>query len=58
MSAKSLRSCLIAATIVVTLSLGPAKAVSSEPEDTTPQQVFDGMSKSFRAEKAKGVRAR
>ena len=44
--------------IVVTLSLGPAKAASSEPEDTTPQQVFDGMRKSFRAEKAKGVRAR
>jgi putative sterol carrier protein len=58
MSAKSLSSCLIAATIVVTLSLGPAKAASSEPEDTTPQQVFDGMRKSFRAEKAKGVHAR
>src|ERR1700720_1941916 len=58
MTAKSLSSCLIAAMIVVTLSLGPAKAASSEPEDTTPQQVFDGMRKSFRAEKAKGVRAR
>jgi len=33
-------------------------AASSEPDNSTPQQVFDGMRQSFRAEKAKGVHAR
>ena len=33
-------------------------ATTSEPANTTPQQVFDGMRESFRAEKAKGVHAR
>ncbi len=58
MKTKNLSFCLTTVTIVVALSLGAAKAASTEPEDTTPQQVFDGMRKSFRAEKAKGVHAR
>src|SRR5213082_3487832 len=58
MKAKNLSFCLTTATIAVALSLVTAKAASTEPEDTTPQQVFDGMRKSFRAEKAKGVHAR
>ena len=37
---------------------GQTQAASSEPANSTPQQVFDGMRASFRAEKAKGVNAR
>ena len=33
-------------------------ATSTEPPNSTPQEVFDGMRHSFRAEKAKGVHAR
>ena len=35
-----------------------ATAAPNEPENSTPQQVFDGMRQSFQAEKAKGVHAR
>ena len=49
--------CLSSAMIVAALSLCAAKAASNEPENSTPQQVFDGMRQSFRAEKAKGVHA-
>src|SRR5256885_5531838 len=31
------------------------QAASNEPENSTPQQVFDGMKESFKADKAKGV---
>ena len=34
------------------------QAASDEPENSTPQQVFDGMRQSFRADKAKGVHAK
>jgi putative sterol carrier protein len=51
------RFCLATATIVA-LSLGVVIAASTEPANSTPQEVFDGMRKSFRAEKAKGVHAR
>ena len=34
------------------------KAASTDKPDTTPQDVFDGMRKSFRADNAKGVHAR
>lgn len=37
--------------------LGQTLAVEA-PEDTVPQQVFDGMRESFRSDKAKGVHAR
>src|SRR4051794_27098622 len=33
-------------------------AVSAFAENSTPQQVFDGMKESFRADKAKGVHAK
>src|SRR5207249_8425721 len=36
----------------------PAGAASEEPKSSTPQEVFDGMRKSFQKEKAKGVHAR
>jgi len=38
--------------------LGALGATSNEPENKTPQDVFDGMRKSFRPEKAQGVHAR
>jgi putative sterol carrier protein len=51
-------------TISVTLAgmwlsaVGAVSAASNEPDNSTPQQVFDGMRQSFLAEKAKGVHAR
>jgi putative sterol carrier protein len=44
--------------IVMAVCLGAASAASKEPSNSTPQQVFDGMRQSFRANKAKGVHAR
>lgn len=35
----------------------PATALAGDTKNTTPQQVFDGMQKSFNAEAAKGVHA-
>lgn len=40
------------------LSLVAADATGKKGDDTTPQQVFDGMRQSFQAQKAKGVHAR
>jgi len=44
--------------IVMAVYLGAASAASKEPSNSTPQQVFDGMRQSFRANQAKGVHAR
>ncbi len=44
--------------IVMAVCLGAASAASKEPSNSTPQQVFDGMRQSFRANQAKGVHAR
>jgi len=49
---------LTTATIGIALGLGGMTAAAREPSDSTPQQVFDGMRNSFRAEKAKGLRVR
>ena len=49
---------LTTTTMVAALGLGAMNAASSEAEDSIPQQVFDGMRKSFRAEKAKGLHVR
>ena len=38
-------------------SAGFTKATASEKPNSTPQDVFDGMKQSFRADKAKGVHA-
>jgi putative sterol carrier protein len=54
---KAKRTCLATATIVA-LCFNALGATSNEPDSKTPQEVFDGMRKSFRAEKAKGVHAR
>ena len=40
------------------LAIAPTRAASNQTANTTPQQVFDGMRQSFRAEKAKGVHAK
>ncbi len=45
-------------TTVATLGAGAVIAASNEPVNSTPQEVFDGMRESFRADKANGVRAR
>jgi putative sterol carrier protein len=44
--------------IGMAVCLGAASAASKEPSNSTPQQVFDGMRQSFRANQAKGVHAR
>ena len=50
-------SLAISATVMA-VCLGAASAASKEPSNSTPQQVFDGMRQSFRANQAKGVHAR
>lgn len=49
---------LITAILILTIDAGIAKFASAESKSSTPQQVFDGMRRSFRAEKAKGLNAR
>ena len=49
---------LTAATIIVATGLNAMIAASNGPPHSTPQQVFDGMRNSFRAEKAQGLRVR
>ena len=58
MKAKNVRFYLTIATISAALGLGAFGATSSEPANSTPQDVFDGMRHSFQAGKAKGVHAR
>jgi putative sterol carrier protein len=38
--------------------VGSAGAASSSPENSTPQDVFDGMRQGFQADKARGLHAR
>jgi putative sterol carrier protein len=58
MTMKSARFYLTTTTIMVAFCFGALGATANEPDNKTPQDVFDGMRKSFRAEKAKGVHAR
>jgi len=58
MKTKSARFYLTTVTLMTTLCVHAASAASGGPPSSTPQEVFDGMRKSFRAEKAKGVHAR
>ena len=44
--------------MALALGLGTINGASNEPRSSTPQDVFDGMRKSFRADKAKGVNVR
>src|SRR5712692_7344886 len=58
---KSVGFCLTIVAVAATFDLLPAGAASSTssgPQRSTPQEVFDGMRQSFRADKAKGVHAR
>jgi hypothetical protein len=48
----------LTAAMVAALCVGTLNGASTEPANSTPQEVFDGMRKSFQAEKAKGVHAR
>jgi putative sterol carrier protein len=58
MKAKSARFYLTTVMLIATLCFRAASAAAGGPPSSTPQEVFDGMRKSFRAEKAKGVNAR
>jgi len=44
--------------IILASCFGTVSAASKESSSSTPQQVFDGMRRSFQAQKAKGVHAR
>jgi putative sterol carrier protein len=55
---KNMFFCLTTATAFAVLGLSALSAASGGPPSSTPQEVFDGMRKSFRADKAKGVHAR
>ncbi len=56
MKAKDLTLCLTSAIVVAAFPC-TVSAASNERDNSTPQQVFDGMRRSFRADKAKGVHA-
>src|SRR5213079_3427418 len=53
-----MRFCLPTVTIFVAVALSAGTAASNAGEASTPQQVFDGMRESFKADKAKAVHAR
>jgi putative sterol carrier protein len=53
-----MRFCLATVTVFLAVSLSAAVAASNGGDASTPQQVFDGMRESFKADKAKGVHAR
>jgi putative sterol carrier protein len=57
---KTSRPLFLVATATMFLALGfdAINAASNEPRSSTPQDVFHGMRKSFRADKAKGVNVR
>jgi putative sterol carrier protein len=46
-----------AAILAAAILCGSAVGASADPENRTPQDVFDGMRKGFRSERAKGVYA-
>jgi putative sterol carrier protein len=52
------RSHLILASVGLLLSLGLGGLSAAEHRDSIPEQVFEGMRKSFDSEKARGVNAR
>jgi len=58
MMQEPLRFCLTTVTVLLAVSLSAGNAASNEGDASTPQQVFDGMRESFKADKAKGVHAR
>src|SRR5881392_3395725 len=51
-----MRFCLASAAIFLAVNLSVGNVAAAEA--STPQQVFDGMRESFKADKAKGVHAR
>ncbi len=58
MKKQRMRCYLATAIISIAASLTVGNAASNEPDASTPQQVFDSMRGSFKADKAKGVHAR
>jgi putative sterol carrier protein len=59
MNTRCLAVCLTSLVgFVIFGSTGFTNAASGERPNSTPQDVFDGMKQSFRADKAKGVHAR
>ncbi|MEP7014788.1 MAG: SCP2 sterol-binding domain-containing protein [Verrucomicrobiota bacterium] len=52
------RVSFLAAAIATALCSSVFAATTAEPDNVTPQDVFDGMRQNFHAEKAKGLHAR
>jgi putative sterol carrier protein len=48
----------LGALLAIGILLASGSFAAAENDNSTPQQVFDGMRESFRADKAKGVHAR
>ena len=58
MKSKKMFCCLtITALLAVAARASAADAAPAETSNSTPQEVFDGMRESFKADKAKGVHA-
>src|SRR5437763_13415515 len=53
-----MRLCLPTVTIFLAVALSAGTAAANAGEGSTPEQVFDGMRESFKADKAKAVHAR
>lgn len=49
---------VVMVTMIAALGVGVIDAASNERQNATPQDVFDGMRKSFRAERAKNLHVR
>src|SRR5438067_6711942 len=56
MMKETMRFCLASAAIFLAMNLSVGNVAAADA--STPQQVFDGMRESFKADKAKGVHAR
>jgi len=58
MKMKSTYLSVVTVTMIAALGLGVVLAASNEAKNATPQDVFDGMRKSFRPERANGLHVR
>jgi putative sterol carrier protein len=58
MKRSGINVCLATTVLLAAFGSSMLNAASNEPDNETPQQVFDGMRENFRAEKAKGVHVR
>ena len=58
MKRRGISFCLAAAAFLAAFDASTLNAASNEPDNSTPQQAFDGMRGNFKPERAKGIHAR